>query len=364
MKCRVFFIALSFMELILLASCEQSKHQPNINPLLPTSDSSASMIKPTYTWTTVPSDILPTTSKLINYQLTFITDGENIYGMDVDCLKSNQLCFGKKKLIVTIQERHIAPVKPVVYHSWDYDGDKLAICATGMGDRDEIFWANLDDLQWTNITKSNAIDCSPIWTPDGSRIVYETSSQQINNGHKIYSVLLNGQQPIQLLGTNRFGDEGMISLSPDGNHIAYIHSDDHGFYQLFIANLDGSNRVQLTDLSAHNYSPSFSPDGKWLVFQRHTDPYSTTNQSDASRKHLVIMNIETKKEITLLSGNNEFEDFSFPTWAPFGQWIAFNSNISGNYDIYIIRIDGSGLTKVTSGNGFEGDPKWRIYYSP
>jgi TolB protein len=233
-----------------------------------------------------------------------------------------------------------------------------------VGGQYDIFWADLEDLNWTNITNSEFYECVPNWTPDGLRLVYEANSHELYGGHRIFSVLLNGQEPIQLLSIGSLGDEGQIALSPDGSRLAFNHRDDNGFYQLFIADLDGSNRVQLTDLPAHNFGPSFSPDGKWLVFHRQTDPYSVTNQYDDSRNHIVIMNIETREDSTIISGNNGNENFASPTWAPFGQWIAFTSNVGGSYDIYIIRADGSGLTRVTSSPGNESHPKWRVYYSP
>ena len=47
-------------------------------------------------------------------------------------------------------------------------------------------------------------------------------------------------------------------------------------------------------------------------------------------------------------------------WSPIGNWIAFTSNVEGNYDIYLIRSDGTGLTRVTKSNVDEYAPAWRI----
>lgn len=60
------------------------------------------------------------------------------------------------------------------------------------------------------------------------------------------------------------GAEGFTygySASPDGTRISY-----HKSYQVFIANADGSNPIQLETGDPFNFSPKWSPDGKWLMF--------------------------------------------------------------------------------------------------
>ncbi len=301
---------------------------------------------------------------ITDYQLTYVSEGQNIYGKKVASIENGHICFGEEKLLISIQNRKGVPSFPISDHSWSPDGQMIAICATGIGDKDDIFWTNVRDINWENITNSKVYECSPNWTPDGRGLIYDANSYELYGGHKIISSNLNGQDKIPLLIKDTLGDEGQVALSPDGNRLAFIHSDDNGFYQIYITNLDGTNKIQLTDLPAHNDYPSFSPDGKWIVFHRQTDPYAVTNQYDNSRNRIVVMNIETKEEFTIISGKNAIEEFVSPSWAPFGDWIAFSSNYEGSYNIYIIKTDGKGLMRITTSQDFESNPKWRIYTEP
>src|SRR5918992_4356015 len=58
-------------------------------------------------------------------------------------------------------------------------------------------------------------------------------------------------------------------------------------------------------------------------------------------------------------------DDSGPAWSPFdvaapdGQRLAFESNRDGDYEIYAMRPDGSGVTRVTSNSATDANPAWR-----
>jgi Tol biopolymer transport system component len=54
---------------------------------------------------------------------------------------------------------------------------------------------------------------------------------------------------------------------------------------------------------------------------------------------------------------NGAED-SWPRWSPNGEWIAFHSNVDGNFEIYIVRPDGTDLTRVTDYTGLDQFPEW------
>jgi Tol biopolymer transport system component len=145
--------------------------------------------------------------------------------------------------------------------------------------------------------------------------------------------------------------------SPDGASIVFT-SDRNGAGDLYRVNPDGSGLTQLTTDPAYDDQAAFSPDSKQLVF------VSTRHGGMAK---LWTMDLATLRARALTTGKEA--DFR-PSWSPDGKWIAFSS-VRGNpmpfahgrwerlqlADIYIVRVDGSGLKKVTSAE-FCGSPKW------
>lgn len=91
--------------------------------------------------------------------------------------------------------------------------------------------------------------------------------------------------------------------------------------------------------------PSWGPDGGRLVFE-----------SDCSgNANLFVISIEDDRLANLTDSTAED---ARPVWSPGGEWIAFHSNRAGNFDIYIIRPDGSGLRRITSAEEDETNPGW------
>jgi hypothetical protein len=132
MRLLIFRIALGFVGIVILVACGQ------VTPQLPTnttllSPTTQTTVKPTLTWTPVPSLVSPTPIPLPNYQLTFIADGQNIYGMDVGCLESDSICFGEEELMFSVRGRHGEPAILASDLSWSPNGSRVALCANGVG---------------------------------------------------------------------------------------------------------------------------------------------------------------------------------------------------------------------------------------
>lgn len=107
----------------------------------------------------------------------------------------------------------------------------------------------------------------------------------------------------------------------------------------------------LTAADENSGSPSWSPDGKQVAYRVTKGP----------TRGLHILNLATGKSRKLETGS-EYDVFR--DWSPRGDWIAFTSKWGGDYEIYRIRPNGSGLQRLTHAPGtnahssFSPDGEW------
>jgi len=147
------------------------------------------------------------------------------------------------------------------------------------------------------------------------------------------------------------------AVSPDGNLIAYYHQNleypEPEDYPtgLFIMDIDGTNRKLL--LKGDHWSPSWSPDGEWLVF--------------TSGGTLQIINIEGDS-IRTFQGVNDVPLY-FPDWSPDGGSILFSSPYVEGGGFFICDPDFQEVKQLFNLYEFSGkDPNWspdgmKILYS-
>ena len=112
--------------------------------------------------------------------------------------------------------------------------------------------------------------------------------------------------------------------------------------QIYVMNTDGSGIGRLTDNSASEQHPAWSPDGTMIAFSSFR---SGKERIDSQEIYTANLDGSALARLT----NNSVSD-SHPAWSPDGTKIAFSSaggNGGGNHDIHVINSDGSGSTKLT-----------------
>jgi len=104
----------------------------------------------------------------------------------------------------------------------------------------------------------------PFWTQvsrDGSTLLFNSSAAGSRN---LWTMPLDGHASRQI--TFLSGDVVTHSaLSPDRSRVAYA-SHQTGLSKIWVASVDGSNAIQLTDGPAPDFWPAWSPDGRWIAF--------------------------------------------------------------------------------------------------
>ncbi len=273
-----------------------------------------------------------------------------MYAVDISCLESDQPCIGEPQLLFEVSKRSHGPRPPIFPYDWSPNGGQVVMAAVGFKGKDDIFVGDWDGRNWVNLTNSPDYESNPTWVPDGSRITYIASSGEPDNSFHAYTMTLDGKKASQLLSTLTLSGVGVLYWAPDGRQVVFAYSDVKGYYQLFLANPDGSDLRQLTYEEENHGLYGFSPDGQWIL-------YTLETETGASFNNIYRIQIDGLDKVAVTQSTKGIK--SNLAWAPGGDWIAFTSKMEGNYDVYLIRVDGTGLTKITHSNADEFAPAWR-----
>jgi TolB protein len=180
----------------------------------------------------------------------------------------------------------------------------------------------------------------------------------------IYTANRDGTGLQRLTNYDVYTAEGV--LSPDGRRIVFTSLKD-GDLEIYTMNVDGTDVRRLTTTPGYDGGPWWSPDGTKIVYRAWHPPDSAglaeyrgllaQRMIRPNRMELWVMNADgsDQRQITQLGGAN----FG-PSWTPDGRRIVFSSNYrnprSRNFELYLINLDGSGLEQITSHDEFDGFP--------
>ena len=258
--------------------------------------------------------------------------------------------------------------------SWSPDGKRIAF----MSDRDghfnmpgglpayEIYVMDADGGNPQNLTNDPNSDSSPSWSPDGKRIVFKSNRDGNRDGNRnnyeIYVMDADGNNQ-QRLTDNDFYDSSP-SWSPDSERIAFVSRRDGHFigdfglsYEIYVMDADGKNTRRLTNNRKNDWSPSWSPDGKWIAF-------SADRKGDDVNFEIYVMDADGNNQRRLT--NNRVDDAS-PSWSSDGKRIVFSSQRDGHVhpilgwptsEIYVMDTDGKNTRRLTNNPHSDGSPAW------
>lgn len=165
-----------------------------------------------------------------------------------------------------------------------------------------------------NLLSAPSSSFHPSFTPDSKKIAYSFLKQYAID---IYTVLLDGQS-----ATNVMKDEAIIQKAMTGQ---FSQSKPIGFHS-------SGRKI------------SFSTDGKKMVFSCKCEGSACDAADSDNQTEICVMNMDRTgfKRLT----NNTFAD-NGPSFSQDGKSILFDSNRKGNFDVYIMNADGTGTKQLT-----------------
>lgn len=137
--------------------------------------------------------------------------------------------------------------------------------------------------------------------------------------------------------------DGTPSWSPDGKRIVWVEHK-HGQNDIWVGDMDGSNLAQLTNDAAQEVFPRWSPDGTAIAL--------SSNRDGDQEIYLMAPDGSNVRQVT----HNGSDDL-IATWSPDGSALAYVS-MDGGQHIRVMAPDGSGDRAVTSGANMEWWPTW------
>jgi TolB protein len=127
--------------------------------------------------------------------------------------------------------------------------------------------------------------------------------------------------------------------------IAYVSTSGGRFKEIHIAHLDGSEKFQLTNNHTINLSPSWTADGKSVLYTSYKDRNSS----------LYLFELYNGKETKIIPRNGRYLGGKA---SPDGQFIAATVETAGNSNIILLDRNGNVIRSLTDSPGIEVSPAW------
>ncbi|PYO40524.1 MAG: hypothetical protein DMD29_06140 [Gemmatimonadetes bacterium] len=139
---------------------------------------------------------------------------------------------------------------------------------------------------------------------------------------------------------------------PTPQQLAFVSDARFGQFDICLINVDGTAVAQLTTSLGNDSWPAWKPDGTRLAFQsyRTLTPVGGKPQAD-----IFVINVDGTGETQLTTDTtNEAQ----PAWSPDGTKIAFVTDRDGNNEIYVMNADGTSVRRLTNNAAADEQPAW------
>ncbi len=216
------------------------------------------------------------------------------------------------------------------------------------GQRENIWTIPVEGGEPIAVTDGSTTDLNPVWSPDGKYLYFSSNR---GGSFNVWRVAIDENtgtpsgNPEAVTTTGAATSVLHLSFSRSGR-LAYSSQNElRNLRKVAFNPTTGTTTAQpisITQGSMQLWFPDPSPDGEWL-----------TANSMGQQRHIFIMRSDGTEQRDLTPDNFRH---GWPRWSPDGKQIAFTSRRTGNYELWVINPDGSGLRQLTESSGGHYSP--------
>jgi hypothetical protein len=192
---------------------------------------------------------------------------------------------------------------------------------------DAFWWLAEIDLEaelYSDLSTGSRYNYAPVGHPTNPAVLYYRTDKGIGEYNNM------SQTSRGVSSDDR--DRGAISISPDGSKAAFTYFQD-GHWEIHTINSDGSNRQRLTKTPLHVVAGATSADNEVFI----------------NEEGFRAMSRAQGESMPNLNWNN-----AAPVWSPDGAQIAFVTDRTGQWEIWIMNADGSNQRPMFTNGVLDG----------
>ncbi|HSB10276.1 MAG TPA: protein kinase [Blastocatellia bacterium] len=229
-----------------------------------------------------------------------------------------------------------------VQPNWSPHGHRIAFWGVERGGRRSVWTIAANGENPVVAVEDDFENWNPVWSPDGAYLYFVSDRNGTMNLWRLPIDELTGKvlgQPEPITIPSAYIQQ--VSFSRDGRRMAYVRVDK----KANIKQIAFDSKTAKTEGAAHwvlqgsslATQPDITSDGRRLVFSSHGE----------NREDLFVMAVTRSAGLEKIGLTGDIYKDRMPRWSPDGERVAFYSDRSGNYEIWLVNKDGSELKQLT-----------------